>query len=172
VRTGIWVLVSLAVIVGVLAGAFFGLTRRFTAGSNAMEPEVKKGDHVAVFRFSDSVVPPTRKDVVVLSDRTTPGCSGGKGTYSVERIIGLPGETVTERSGLISIDGKALAESYVAAARRDRRSGTWHVPKGAYLVLGDNRRSPCASPYVVPKKNVVGFVIFTYWPTDRISVGQ
>lgn len=171
-RTGIWVLVSLVVIVGVLVGVFFGLTRRFTAESNAMEPEIKKGDHVAVFRFSDSVVSPTRKDVVVLSDRVTPGCAVGRGTYAVERVIGLSGETVTERSGVISVDGKALAEPYVAAARRDRRSGTWRVPKNAYLVLGDNRRSPCASPYVVPKKNVVGFVIFTYWPTDRISIGQ
>jgi signal peptidase I len=171
VRTGLWVLIWLVVTIGVLAGAFFGLTRRFTVESKAMEPKVKKGDEVAVFRFSDSVTNPGRKDVVVLSGHSAPGCDVN-GAYSVARVIGLPGETVRERNGLISIDGKPLEEPYVSEARRDRGAGTWHVPKKAYLVIGDNRRSACAAPKVVPKKNVVGFVIFTYWPADRISVGQ
>jgi len=171
VRFGIVLLVIVGVIVAIAAGAFFGLTRQFTVESRAMEPKVKKGDEVAVFRFSDSVGPPTRRDVVVLSDRVSPGCAVG-GKYSVARIIGLAGETVTERQGVVSINGKPLDEGYVKPESRDTRSGTWHVPKGAYLVIGDNRRSACAAPYVVPKKNVVGFVIFTYWPFDRIAVGQ
>jgi signal peptidase I len=171
VRFGIWLLIFVAAIVGILAAAFFGLTRRFTVESKAMEPKVKKGDEVAVFRFSDSVGPPTRRDVVVLSDRKSPGC-GVPGKYSIARVIGIPGETVTERRGAISIHGKLLEEGYVKPENRDARSGTWHVPKDSYLVFGDNRRSACAAPYVVRKKNVVGFVIFTYWPFDRIAVGQ
>jgi signal peptidase I len=170
VRFGIGLLVFVVVALGILAGAFFGLTRQFTVESKAMEPNVKKGDQVAVFRFSDSVTPPARKDVVVLSDRS-PGCGVG-GKYSVARVVGLAGETVTERNGLVSINGKPLEEPYVKPARRDVRRGSWHVPGDAYLVIGDNRRSACAAPYVVPKKNVVGFVIFTYWPLDRIAVGQ
>lgn len=170
-RFGIGLLVFVVATVGILAAAFFGLTRRFTVESKAMEPKLKQGDQVAVFRFSDSVAPPGRKDVVVLSGRTSPGC-GVHGKYSVERVIGLPGETVTERQGVITVDGKTLEERYVKADRRDGRSGTWHVPKGSYLVLGDNRRSACAAPYVVRKQNIVGFVIFTYWPFDRIAVGQ
>jgi signal peptidase I len=171
VRTGVRVLVWVLVVIGILAGAFFGLTRRFTVESTAMEPKVKKGDEVAVFRFSDTVTNPERKEVVVYSGHPAPGCDV-KGTYSVSRVIGLPRETVRERNGLISIDGKPLEEPYVAAARRDRGAGTWRVPEQAYLVIGDNRRSACAAPAVVPKKNVVGFVIFTYWPSDRISIGQ
>jgi signal peptidase I len=171
VRFGIWLLVVVVAIVGILAAAFFGLTRRFTVESKAMEPKMKKGDEVAVFRFSDSVTPPTRKDIVVLSDRVSPGCDV-RARYSVARVIGLPGETVTERQGAVSINGRPLEEAYVKPERRDRRSGAWHVPKDAYLVIGDNRRSACAAPYVVRKKNIVGFVIFTYWPYDRIAVGQ
>ena len=166
-----WVLIWLLVTIGVLAGAFFGLTRRFTVESKAMEPHMKNGDQLAVFRFSDSVTNPGRKDVVVLSGRVSPGCKTD-GAYSVERVIGLPGETVTERSGQMAIDGKPLDEPYVKAERRDSRTNRWRVPNGSYLVIGDNRRSACAAPYVVPKKNVVGFVIFTYWPADRISIGQ
>jgi signal peptidase I len=136
-----------------------------------MEPKVKKGDEVAVFRLSDSVKNPGRKDVVVLSGRVSPGCDTGA-AYSVARVVGLAGETVREQNGLFSVDGKPLNEPYVKQARRDQRSGSWRVPKDSYLVVGDNRRSACAAPYVVPKKNVVGFVIFTYWPADRISIGQ
>jgi len=165
------VLLALVVIAGVVVGAFFGLTRRFTVELSTMEPHLKNGDRVAVFRFSDSVTSPTRKDVVVTS-AVPPGCDAGHVSYLAERVIGLPGETVTERGGQFSVVGKPLRESYVAAARRDRRSGSWHVPRNAYLVAGDNRRATCAAPYVVPKKNVVGFVIFTYWPSDRISIGS
>ena len=56
-------IVFLVVTVGVLAAAFFGLTRRFTVPSNAMEPTMKSGDHVSVFRWFSS---PGRKDVVVV----------------------------------------------------------------------------------------------------------
>jgi signal peptidase I len=169
--SGIRVLLWLVVTVAVLVGAFFGLTRRFTVGLDTMAPTMKNGDHVAVFRFSDTVTNPTRKDVVVIYGIPS-GCDAGAASYVVERIIGLPGETVTERKGEFSVEGKPLKETYVGRARRDHRSGSWHVPHDAYLVAGDNRRSPCATPALVMKKHVVGFVIFTYWPADRISIGS
>ena len=40
----------------------------------------------------------------------------------VERVIGLPGETVSEQTGRVLIDGKPLEESYVKAARRDAKT--------------------------------------------------
>lgn len=163
-------LLFLLVTVGVLAAAFFGLTRRFTVPSAAMEPTVASGDHVAVFRFSDSFTSPHRKDIVVFTRTSAlPGCGGG--TKAVARIVGLPGETVSERDGVLSVDGTPLKEPYVRADRRDHATRAWHVPQDGYLVAGDNRRSPCAVPTAVPKKDVVGKVFLTFWPVDRISVG-
>jgi signal peptidase I len=43
----------------------------------------------------------------------------------VKRLIGLPGERVSERDGYIYIDGKRLDEPYVDPALRDHRTGTW-----------------------------------------------
>jgi signal peptidase I len=171
VGSGARVLLALVVIAGVIVGAFFGLTRRFTVELSTMEPHLKNGDRVAVFRFSDSVRSPTRRDVVVTSGVPS-ACDAGRVSYLVERVIGLPRETVTERDGKFSVDGKPLEETYVAASGRDHRSGNWRVPRNAYLVAGDNRRAPCAAPYLVAKKHVVGFVIFTFWPLDRISIGS
>ncbi len=163
---GLRLLVFLVVTVGILVGAFFGLSRRFTVRSNAMEPALKSGDHVAVFRFQDTFRSPTRKDVVVITHTTPAACSANVG-----RVIGLPGETITELDGLLSVNGKPLKEGYVEPARRDHRTRSWHVPSSTYLLLGDNRRSRCADEGLVPKRDVVGTVFMIYWPFDRFSIG-
>src|SRR6266849_6132606 len=110
------ILIVLAVTVGVLAAALFGLTRQFTVHGGAMEPTLKSGDHVAVFRFSDWFYTPRRKDIVVFSTIPVPVCNSDR---AIERVIGLPGETVSERNGFVSIDGKPLKEPYVKPGRRD-----------------------------------------------------
>jgi signal peptidase I len=161
-------IVFLVLTVGILVAAFFGLTHRYTVASNAMEPTMNPGDDVAVFRFQDSFSSPHRKDVVVYNAPGRTGC--GSSTKEVGRIIGLPGETVAERNGAVSVDGTPLVESYLKRAHRDPRERTWHVPQDAYLILGDNRRSPCALAGFVPKKQVVGTVFVTYWPGDRVSI--
>ena len=156
-------LVFVIVTVGLLAAAFFGLTRRFTVPTNAMEPTMKSGDHVSVFRWFSS---PGRKDIVVFFADPQPGC--GASRTQVERVIGLPGETVEERNGVVSVDGKVLRESYVKL--RDHGTNRWRVPAGTYLVMGDDRRSQCDYRGTVPKKDIAGKVLYTYWPADRISI--
>lgn len=54
----------------------------------------------------------------------------------VKRIIGLPCEQVTFGDGIVSIDGAALDEPYATPATY---RGTFAVPSGHYLLLGDNR---------------------------------
>jgi len=167
VRTGVRVLLAVAAAVAVLVGGFFLLTHRATVTTNAMDPTLKNGDHVAVFRFQNRFGSPGRKDVVLLKPEPQGPCR----TTNVGRIVGRPGEKVEDRQGVLFVDGNLLPESYVAVARRDDRTQTWHVPADAYLVLGDNRRSRCAVVGLVPKQDVVGTVFLTYWPADRISVG-
>ncbi len=161
-------LVVIVAAAAVLAAAFFGLSRQYTVRGAVMEPTLKSGDHVAVFRFSDWFYTPHRKDVVVFSKAPAPGC--GTSHRYVERVLGLPGETVSDRNGVVSIDGKPLKEPYVRAGDRGSRTSAWHVPKGAYLVLGDNRRASCNFAVLVPKKAVIGKVFLTFWPVDRVSI--
>jgi signal peptidase I len=161
-------LVFLAVIVGIVAAAFFGLTQRYAVPNDAMEPTLQEGDDVAVLRFEGTFDAPHRKDVVVVEPEPTGACFSK--SYVV-RIIGLPGETVSERDGAVSVDGRPLQEPYVRSHRPNGVSRTLHVPPDSYLVLGDNRASSCSSPGFVLKKNVVGTVSLTYWPVDRVSFG-
>ena len=134
-------------------------------------------------RFSDRVIAnrlayrfrkPERGDIVVFkapaaADRCL--ASGG-GSPFVKRIIGLPGEVVSERDGVILIDGDRLIEPYIAPSRRGRANRSWpRITPGHYFVLGDNRMLSCDSRAwgTVPRDDLVGPVSLTYWPPMRLS---
>lgn len=86
----------------------------------------------------------------------------GAGGIFIKRVIGLSGETVSERDGFVYVNGKLLREPYISGGRRDHLSAhTWHVPAGAYFVMGDNRALSCDSRVWggVPGRNVIGKVV-------------
>lgn len=141
-------------------------------------------DRVLVNRLAYVFGSPHRGQIVVFhAPAKATLCEGGDaGTTFVKRLIGLPGETVREdRSGFILIRQAGatrwakLPEPYVSpAARRGDTEffgQTWKVPEGAYFMLGDNRSDSCDSRRwgAVPRSGLIGPVIFTYWPPDRIS---
>jgi signal peptidase I len=112
------------------------------------------------YRFSD----PKRGQIVVFQ---APKDACGVGGTFVKRLIGLPGETITETRGRISVDGRALHEPYVDPKLRDFDSGgPWHVGRGQYFFLGDDRAHSCDSRTwgTVPRSSLVGPVLVTYWP--------
>jgi signal peptidase I len=91
----------------------------------------------------------------------------------VKRLIGLPGDTWSERNGFVYIDGKKLNEPYVQPSRRDSRTiAPIKIPQGQYFMMGDNRSSSCDSRAwgTVPKKDLIGKVFATYWPPSRITI--
>jgi signal peptidase I len=123
-----------------------------------------------IYRFRD----PRRGEIIVFK---TPGNSPVCGTTRahevfVKRLIGLPGETVSERDGIVYINNVRLNEPYIQASRRDHNPpGSWVVPKGQYFFMGDNRAQSCDSRVwgAVPRANLIGEVFFVYWPLNRIS---
>ena len=116
---------------------------------------------------------PHRGEVVVFAaPRATTAACGMSGTF-VKRIVGLPGDLVSERDGRVLIDGRALSEPYLDARERDRTTRVWgRVAPGRYFVMGDNRIDSCDSRRwgTVPRSAIVGRVIATYWPPGRIHV--
>ena len=123
------------------------------------------------YRFGD----PERGQIVVFkAPRRAERCDAGDaGSAYVKRIIGLPGELVSERDGVIHINGDRLAEPYVDPTRRGHETGRWsRVAPGHYFVLGDNRDHSCDSRTwgTVSRSDLIGPVMLTYWPPSHVSL--
>ena len=134
-------------------------------------------------RFSDRVVAnrlayrlsePKRGQIVVFkTPETAQRCGTEGGSTFVKRIVGLPGELVSERDGAIYINGARLIEPYVDPSLRGHANGRWpKIAPGQYFLLGDNRIRSCDSRMwgTVPRSNLIGPVVLTYWPPSRGSL--
>ncbi|MBV8081260.1 MAG: signal peptidase I [Actinobacteria bacterium] len=160
--------------------------------SSSMEPtlhcarpglgcEASFSDRVLACRFCYDIWGPKRGDIIVFKTPPAAALACGAGGTFVKRLIGLPGDTVFEDAhGYIWINGKQLNEPYVQADRRiqdvqqnpDYRNHKWVVAPGHYFFMGDNRGESCDSRKwgSVPRGNLIGKVIATYWPPSRISI--
>jgi signal peptidase I len=122
------------------------------------------------YRFGD----PERGQIVVFhAPRKAEQCAlGDGGSPFIKRIVGLPGERISERSGRIFVDGKRLIEPYVDPSLRGTSDGSWpRVAPGHYFMLGDARIHSCDSRTwgTVPRTSMIGPVMLTYWPPRRVS---
>jgi signal peptidase I len=136
-------------------------------------------DRVLANRFIYHFRDPHRGDIVVFKapPAAKRNCSSGEGNVFVKRLVGLPGDTITERKGWIYIDGKKLSEPYIrqsvhTADANNSFTGPQKVPPGDFYMMGDNRNESCDSRTwgPVPRKNLIGKVFMTYWPPNRISL--
>jgi signal peptidase I len=121
-----------------------------------------------IYRFES----PQRRQIVVFHPPASAAAHGCPGDTFVKRLIGLPGDTIVERHGTVFVDGRKLVEPYVAPAFRDTESGKWQVPPGHYFFMGDDRAHSCDSRVwgSVPRSSLVGPVLLTYWPLNRIAL--
>jgi signal peptidase I len=159
------------------------VAKPFRVPSSSMEPTLhcaRPGDGCRA-RFSDRVIAlrivyrlrdPHRGEIAVFNapERAAAACRSG---VYVKRVIGLPGEVISERRGAVFVDGARLSEPYLREPTGDQRNGNWgRLPEDMYFVMGDNRGSSCDSRDwgPVPRKGFIGPAAVTYWPPNRISV--
>lgn len=165
-----WVILAFMLIEGTLVQA-----RVIPSGS--MEPTVLIGDHLIVSRigydagipFTDVHVPlwrnPKRQQIIVFR---APLPQEGNPDF-IKRVIGLPGDTLEIRAGVVYIDGQPLREPYrEAAPNPNEYRGPWHVPAGEYFMMGDNRENSYDSRYwgFVPRANIIGTPVLIYMSID------
>jgi signal peptidase I len=153
--------------------------------NSSMEPTLHcaRPGHACRAKIADIVLArplkpgePKRFDIVVFRTPAAAAQKCGNGGTSIKRIIGLPGETVTEGQGVISVNGRRLIEPYVArwARERDYEGRTWRVPLGRYFVLGDNRAQSCDSREwgALPPSGLIGKAVAVRRGATTIKLPQ
>jgi signal peptidase I len=127
-------IVLLAICLGSLA-VIGSQVRAVTEPSTSMEPAIMPGDGLLVLKGA----PIRRGDIVLYQSRPA---GSTEPELFVRRVIGLPGDRVTccDADGQITVDGKALRETYVYPGEtpsRIRFSITLRA--GQAWLLGDHR---------------------------------
>ena len=95
----------------------------------------------------------------------------------IKRIIGLPGETIEMRDGVVLVDGEPLTEGLAGdggyLAERDPADfGPVRIPRNQYFVMGDNRRNSSDSRFglgTIPRQDILGRAFVVIWPPIRLS---
>lgn len=87
----------------------------------------------------------------------------------IKRLIGLPGDIVDIRDGVVYVNGVQLTEDYVSS--ENYFTGTFIVPSESYFVLGDNRDDSLDSRYwnnsYVTYSDIVGYAVYFIYPKIR-----
>jgi signal peptidase I len=132
---------------------------------NSMRPGIEDGDRILVNHLSFWLGGVERGDVVVMRYPLDPALD------YIKRVVGLPGDEIRIRDGLVHVNGKLLDEPYLGESDPYTRL-LIIVDPGTYFVLGDNRlRSSDSREFgFVPEDFVRGKVEVRIWPPSRVGL--
>lgn len=163
--------IVLIIAVFILLGVF--VAQPVVVEGTSMEPQLHDGERLLVnkliyYKFqSVSWGHLERGDVVVFWFPNEPEKS------YVKRVIGLPGENVEVRNGVVYINGTELHEPYLEESLNQVRPTfqSKKVEKHYYYLMGDNRDNSSDSRYwgLVPEKYIYGKAFFRYWQPTHIG---
>ena len=146
----------------------FGFVRPFVAEpfgitTDSMDPTLRAGDSVLAVKFAYRLAEPRRGDVVLFE-------APDDGAPTIKRVVGVTGDTVAVRDGVLFVNGEKKREGYVDYGMTDSTFlGPTDVPDGHVYLMGDNRMNSLDSRSYgpVPEADILGGVPLRVWPLDR-----
>ena len=153
--------IIIAIIVAFVITHFIIVNAVVPTGS--MRNTIMPNDRLVAFRLSYLFSDPERYDIIVFK------APDDESTLYVKRIIGLPGEKVNIIDGKVFINDQEvpLSDDYIMEDMLGS-FGPYTVPENSYFMLGDNRNDSQDSRYwentFLPKENILGKVLFKYYP--------
>ena len=160
--------IIVALILALIIRAFF--IQVFWIPSGSMEPGLEIKDRIVVDKVEYFFRQPDRQEVVVF--RSVAFMGEGKKDL-IKRIMGLPGEKLEIKDGVVHINGAPVAEGH--PMNKDYADfGPVTIPSDSYFVMGDNRPASADSRYwgFLPRKNIIGRAFLVIWPLNKFSLIQ
>ena len=158
---------AIILIAAVIVAGQRAIAPKIVVDGPSMNSTLHDGQQIVVNRVVYKLHTPERGDVIVFYPP-----NNGKEEY-IKRIIGLPGESVEIKDGVVYIHKKngvvlRLAEPYIAERARLSFEGDV-IPENEYFVLGDNRNnsSDSRAGWTVPFENIIGKAWLSVWPPSR-----
>lgn len=161
--------ISLAIVLPV---RFFLIQPFFVKGSS-MEPNFEDGEYLIVNEIVYRLGQPERGEVIVFKWPSDPR------QYYIKRIVGLPGEKIEIKDGLVKIYNKKNPQgflldesSYLSPTQRTPGEYETTLGQDDYLVLGDNRVASFDSRRWGPlsEEYIIGKAWLRIWPIARAEV--
>ncbi len=167
--------------------AFF--IKPFIIPSPSMEPTLQEGDRVLVDRITYHFRKPHRGEIIVFrfnpNDAANATQGGNPFTRSldllaevlnithqeampfIKRVVGVEGDVVELREGQLYVNHVPYQVEYEYVS--DGSNGSWEVPAGTVMVMGDNRPNSNDSRRwgFVPYGAIIGRAIAIWWPPGR-----
>lgn len=108
---------------------------------------------------------PERGDVVVFEAPRYPERD------FIKRIIGVPGDKVEIRNGVVYINDEPIDERYTQGIT-NCPCGPWQIEEGQYFVLGDHRSNSSDSRQfgAIEEGSIIGKAWFSYWPLSDVGL--
>jgi signal peptidase I len=172
----------------------------FRIPSGSMMPTLLQGDFIFVKKYAYGLrLPvseakiietgePERGDVVVFRLPSDPSIN------YIKRVVGLPGDVVTYRRHVLTINGEVVDtekhphasaidprfveqlgdrqhEILISKSNNTDRDGEFMVPAGHYFVMGDNRDNSKDSRYIesIPESHLVGEAVRIWMHMDGLK---
>ena len=186
--SGLWPIV-VGLTIGLIGVNF--VASQVTISGDSMQPNLQNNQIVMVKKQGEIKL----GEVVVFnaygvdSNATTPD------EKYIKRVIGVPGDTVSDVNGVLRVNGKVVDQSFISENEQvatNNRVGDWtslaelaqsqnwqgpisgKVPAGYYFVLGDHRSISNDSRYwgFVPKNKISGTVWAPPFDNDATEVNK
>lgn len=174
-----WIVaIGVAILIVAIIGKF--IVTPYTIKGESMDPTLKDGERVVVNIIGFKTGGLEKGNVIVFH--------ANQNDDYVKRVIGVPGDSVEYKNDKLYINGKKQDEPYLGYNTRHKQgdyiTGTFQVknlpnanpesnviPKGKYLVLGDNREvsKDSRSFGLIDKDQIVGKVSLRFWPFSEFK---
>jgi signal peptidase I len=150
----------------------------------SMETTLQNHDRLIVWKapktwasITNKYFIPNRGEIIIFNKRGLFDSSPDQEKQLIKRVIGLPGERVVVKDGIVTIYNAQHPEGfnpdanteYIKSVVSTTGNVDITVPKGEVFVCGDNRGNSLDSRFfgTVPARDIVGTLAFRIFPLNK-----